>query len=174
MNRHNSQNNSSPTAPQVLERSVVYKYVEPVKIDVRPNLGLTVFTTKLKLFEEKIISKSKWSNIGKFKITNYTLSPTECSKTPDNEWYGFTASGRKVAENLTIATDWNVLPKDTIVYIEGIGRRRVDDSGNMVKGKQIDVYIGDPVKQPNIREVAFNFGVKQRNVWILNKEVRNE
>lgn len=62
---------------------------------------------------------------------------------------GFTASGKKVRENHTIAADWNVLPKGTVIILENAmgkdgtsydGVYVVEDRGGGVKNNHIDIY----------------------------------
>lgn len=41
----------------------------------------------------------------------------------------------------TVAVDKNVIPLGSYLYIEGIGIRRAEDIGGLVKGKLIDIYV---------------------------------
>ena len=52
-----------------------------------------------------------------------------------------TASGVKAREGITIAADWDVMPEGTIVEIEGIGYRIVQDTGSAIKGHRIDLSL---------------------------------
>ncbi len=54
---------------------------------------------------------------------------------------GVTASGTVPTPGITCAADWNVLPPGTWLYIEGVGLRRVEDSGSAIKGKRLDIAI---------------------------------
>lgn len=42
-----------------------------------------------------------------------------------------------------IAADWDVLPLGTVVYIDGLGERVVQDRGGAIKGNAVDVYFED-------------------------------
>lgn len=90
-----------------------------------------------------------------FKITGFCACVKCCKKTD-----GVTASGAIVKEGITCAADWSVLAPGTIVDIEGIGIRTVQDKGSSVKGDHIDVYMTD-------HQAALKFGVQYRTVKIL-------
>ncbi|MFE4571369.1 3D domain-containing protein [Paenibacillus chitinolyticus] len=91
--------------------------------------------------------KSERSNLNKikrhnnyFEVTAYSNHFKSTGKNPEDKGYGVTASGAKTIEGVTIASDWNVLPKGTRVWIEGVGMRVVQDKGGAIKGNKIDVY----------------------------------
>jgi len=100
--------------------------------------------------------------IGEFEITYYTAGPESTGKTPDHPAYGITRSGTVVEEGRTIATDWDVLPPGTKVYIDGIGERIVEDTGGAIVDKCIDVYVED-------LEVALQGGRHKADVWIVEE-----
>ncbi|QNR70188.1 3D domain-containing protein [Paenibacillus peoriae] len=77
----------------------------------------------------------KWE---RFELTAYTNNQGRSVHSKD---YGRTASGKMTKAGETIATDWRVLPKGTVVYIDGVGRRVVQDKGGAIKGHRIDVYV---------------------------------
>ncbi|MCE9615964.1 MAG: 3D domain-containing protein [Lentisphaerae bacterium] len=52
---------------------------------------------------------------------------------------GMTASG-SMAKHGTIAADLKLYPLGTIMYIDGYGYGRVEDTGGRVKGQHIDLY----------------------------------
>jgi 3D (Asp-Asp-Asp) domain-containing protein len=99
---------------------------------------------------------------GEFEITYYTAGPESTGKTPEHPAYGITASGTTVKEGQTIAADWDILPPDTKVFIEGIGIRTVEDTGGAIKGKAIDVYVEDV-------EVARQLGRHMATVYVLEE-----
>lgn len=95
-------------------------------------------------------------------LTAYTAGYESTGKKPGHPAYGITASGAKVKENHTIAVDPKVIPLGTLVYIEGIGVRKAEDTGSAIKGNKIDVYI------PDVEE-AIDFGVKKQvKVYVLD------
>lgn len=114
--------------------------------------------------EYRVIDSDKdFTPIGEFKITAFTAGYESTGKTPDHPDYGVTASGNKVKENHTIASDWDVLPPGTIVYIEDVGIRTVEDRGGKVKGNHIDLYIEG-------LDEALEWGVQYKEVWIIENE----
>lgn len=98
--------------------------------------------------------------VGEFKVTAFTAGYESTGKTPDHPAYGITASGKRVKENHTIASDWDVLPPGTVVYIEDVGIRTVEDRGGKVKGNHIDLYIEG-------LDEALEWGVQFKEVWII-------
>ena len=52
----------------------------------------------------------------------------------------YTASGEVAQAGVTIAADWTIYPPGTVVEIEGIGTRVVQDKGGAIKGNRIDIY----------------------------------
>lgn len=109
------------------------------------------------------LSNNEFQYLGEFKITAYTAGLESTGKTPGHPGYGITASGATVEENLTIATDWDVLPVGSWVYIEDIGYRIVQDKGGAVTGNHIDLYI------KNV-DNALEWGVQYKKVWLLSRE----
>jgi len=109
-------------------------------------------------------SPSRGVRAGTFKVTAYSNGLQETGKAPGDYGYGITKSGRKTVEGRTIATDWNVLPEGTVVYIKGVGYRTVDDIGGGINGREIDLYIdGSPY-------VLSEWGVKYLEVYVVGKE----
>ena len=93
-------------------------------------------------------------------VTAYTLDPRECGKLPSDPWYGITASGKRVQEGVTVAAGKGIPFGGTVVLIEGLGFRIVQDRGGMIKDHNLDVYM----------EEALKFGRRELKVYILNKE----
>lgn len=54
---------------------------------------------------------------------------------------GITASGQPIQAGVTVAADQTLLPYGTVVYIEGVGIRIVQDKGAGVQGNHIDVAV---------------------------------
>lgn len=97
-------------------------------------------------------------------LTAYTAGYESTGKTPSHPEYGVTSSGAKVQENYTIAVDPTIIPMGSLVYIDGIGIRKAQDTGSAIKGNKIDVYIPD-------LEEALTFGVKEDiKVYVLDSE----
>ena len=97
--------------------------------------------------------------MGDFKISYYCneLYLHTCGGT------GTTASGKKTEVGVTAAADWSVLPKGSMVYIENVGFREIQDKGGAVKGKHIDVLV-------DLHSEAQKLGVDSEGVWLLIKK----
>ena len=69
-------------------------------------------------------------------------------KMKDGSYSKSTASGTTCTEGRTVAADWSIYPKGTVIYIEndplgGDGYYTVEDKGGAVKGYIIDIYAED-------------------------------
>ena len=61
-----------------------------------------------------------------------------------------------------------MIPLGSLVYIEGIGLRKAEDTGSAIKGHKIDIYIPD-------LEEALAFGVKENvRVFVLGPDKRDD
>ncbi len=96
---------------------------------------------------------------GEFKITYYCDERRKhiCGGN------GVTASGKPTEIGWTVAADWNVLTKGSLIYIDGIGFREVQDVGGAVNNKHIDVLVKE-------HQEALNLGVDREDVWIVVKK----
>ena len=99
------------------------------------------------------------ANLGDFKITYY------CDQRYNHicGGNGETKSGKPTEVGVTAAADWSVIPKGSIVYIEGIGFREIQDVGGSVKNNHIDVLVSD-------HSEALSLGTATKGVWILVKK----
>lgn len=76
---------------------------------------------------------------------------------------GITASGAPVTAGLTVAADES-LPFGTVLYIEGIGVRVVQDRGAAIQGNKLDVAVSGS------HDDALNWdGYGERRVWIIRE-----
>lgn len=81
------------------------------------------------------------------------------------EGRGITASGAPVEGGVTVAADPDVFPFGTVLYIEDVGVRIVQDTGAGVKGKHLDVAVSGSHKD------ALNWdGYGQHRVWIITEK----
>lgn len=77
------------------------------------------------------------------------------------EGHGITSSGAKVQPGVTVAADTSILPYGTVVYIEGVGLRVVQDTGSAVVGNKLDVSV-------NTHAEALSWsGWGSHRVWIV-------
>lgn len=77
----------------------------------------------------------------------------------------YTASGAIAEEGVTIAADWSVYSPGTILYIEGIGERTVQDRGGAISGQKIDVFF-------NNHEDALRFGRQEVRIKVISDTER--
>lgn len=104
--------------------------------------------------------------LGQFVCTAY-CSCEKCVGPYYTEGTVYTASGEPADENITIAADWNVLPKGTKVYIEGVGERIVQDKGGAIKGNRIDIYMGSKANNGHAKACAF--GKQTLKVYLVKE-----
>lgn len=97
--------------------------------------------------------------IGDFKITYYC----DERRTHICGGNGITASGKPTEVGWTVAADWSVLPNGSLIYIDGVGFREVQDVGGGVKERHIDVLVQE-------HDEALDFGVEYEEVWLLVKK----
>ena len=101
--------------------------------------------------------------LGWFRVTAYCACESCCGKTPDDPWYGITATGTRATQGRTIAVDPKVIPYGSVVYFEGIdgfGGYVAEDCGGAIKGNDIDLYFDS-------HEEANNWGVRELDVFTL-------
>lgn len=77
---------------------------------------------------------------------------------------GITASGAPVTPGLTVAADLSVLPLGTVVYIEGVGVRVVQDTGGALQGQHLDIAVSGSHDDA----LCWPFGGQLAGVWILS------
>ncbi|MGD9559429.1 MAG: 3D domain-containing protein [Oscillospiraceae bacterium] len=76
---------------------------------------------------------------------------------------GVTASGTVPTPGLTAAADWNLLPPGTWLYVEGVGVRRVEDSGSAIKSMRLDIAV-----DTHANALAWR-GFGSHHVWVLEE-----
>ena len=77
---------------------------------------------------------------------------------------GRTASGEKVRQGI-IAADPRVLPLGTLVHIAGLGEYLVKDTGRLIKGNRLDIWM------PTCTQ-ALNYGRRRVKLTVLSKPTR--
>lgn len=149
-----------------VELLVMENHIEDVrKLQIGQKLKIPAVHVEVASYLEG--EHSEISKAFKAKLTAYTAGFESTGKTPSHPEYGITSSGARVQENHTIAVDPQLIPMGSLVYIEGIGIRRAEDTGSAIKGNRIDVYI------PDLQE-ALKFGVKKDiNVYVLQSESKD-
>lgn len=129
-------------------------------------IGLIVITALLLLFikiqytqitkEQQVPVVIEQTNfpadyIGEFNFTHY--SPTG----------NRTKTGNIPKANKTIAVDPKLIPLHSVVYIENLGYFIAEDTGGLIKGNKIDIFVSS-------KEEAIKLGTlnnKKLKVWIM-------
>ena len=79
------------------------------------------------------------------------------------EYAGITASGQPIQADVTVAADQTLLPYGTVVYIEDVGIRIVQDKGAGVQGYHLDVAV-----DTHENALAWS-GCSEHRVWIIRE-----
>ena len=80
----------------------------------------------------------KLTYVGDFKTTAYCV---EKYKHICGEGKGITSSGAKAIPGVTVAADTSVFPYGTVLYIEDVGIRVVQDTGSAIKKHKLDIAV---------------------------------
>jgi 3D (Asp-Asp-Asp) domain-containing protein len=111
--------------------------------------------------EPTSFEESEWQT---FTATAYCPCKKCCGKWALNRPNGlvYTASSAIAEEGVTVAADWSILPAGTLIEIDGLGERIVQDRGGVITGNKIDLFF-------NIHQDALDFGVQEVLVRTLDK-----
>lgn len=101
------------------------------------------------------------SYVGEFTLTAYC---TEKYAHICGTGTGITASGAPVTPGVTVAADFSVLPLGTVVYIEGVGVRVVQDTGGALQGQHLDIAVNGSHEDA----LSWPLGGQLAGVWILS------
>ena len=93
-------------------------------------------------------------------VTAYSPDYESTGKTPDHPLYKITATGSTAEEGRTVAADFDFLPPGSLIEIEGIGLRVVEDTGGGLSNTHIDLYFES-------HEKAVEFGRQQKEIKVL-------
>lgn len=117
-------------------------------------------------------------NTQTFTATAYDLSVQSCGKPIGHPQYGITKSGVNIAgktreQAMSIAVDPNVIPLGSQVkitfpepYTHFNGVYTANDTGGGIKGKKIDIFMGD-FESNNPHQSVWDFGVREVEVQVL-------
>ena len=78
----------------------------------------------------------------------------------EGRYSGSTAIGAVAEPYFTVAVDPTLVPFDSWIWIDSLGWRKAQDTGNLIKGKKIDLCL-------STREEAKKFGVRKLRIKIL-------
>ncbi len=114
------------------------RYIPSYPQPAKPMIAFSE-TSLLTATEEPAAHEPEWLT---FEATAYCPCVECCGRWAIDRPNGivYTASGEVAIEGQTIAADWTILPKGTMVEIERVGIRTVQDRGGAIKGNRIDIY----------------------------------
>ena len=135
--------------------------------EVLPIIGTQVInvSSDSNIYVHDGIAYIKGENKGKFSLSGY------CACTKCGTGTGITASGKPVREAHTVASDWKVLPKGTVIILEdAVGKDGqvydgvyvVEDRGGGVKNNHLDIY--RPTHE--LASLVTHYGRAYGNVYI--------
>lgn len=110
--------------------------------------------------DETADRKIELTEAGTFFCTAYC---TEQYEHICGEGHGITASGQPIQVGVTVAADQTIFPYGTVLYIDGVGIRIVQDKGAGVQGAHLDVAV-------DTHENALTWsGYGEHRVWIIRE-----
>ncbi len=86
----------------------------------------------------------------------YTMKATAYTHTGNK-----TASGTWPSPGFTVAVDPDFIPLGTMLYVDGYGYAKAEDTGGRISGKRIDIFL-------NTEKECLNWGVRNVRVYILD------
>jgi len=105
---------------------------------------------------EDMIPITKGEYLGQWFVTFYTICPAECGNSR-----GITSSGERAIPGYTAAIDSSYWGYNMLLYVDGYGVIKTNDTGNKVKGKyRIDICVAN-------KTVAYQIGEGMRKVWLV-------
>lgn len=118
------------------------------------------------------------TEVRRMRATAYDLSVESCGKSRNHPQYGITFSGTRATVGRTVAVDPKVIPLGSRVYIKFPleysnldGVYIAEDTGRLVKGNIIDIFLGeDKPGERKVYESVMRFGVQKVEVYILEVE----
>lgn len=105
----------------------------------------------------------QWIDAGTFFCTAYC---TEQYLHICGEGHGITASGQPIQAGVTVAADTSIFPYGTVLYIEDVGIRIVQDKGSAIQGKHLDVAVDT---HENAKKWS---GCGNHRVWIVKESTQ--
>ena len=89
-----------------------------------------------------------WEDV--FNVTLYTTDPKECSKNKNSPFFGITYSGIRAVPYRSVAVDPTIVPLGSVLIDSETGYVFLaEDTGNKVKGRHIDLFIGQSTVNNN-------------------------
>ena len=149
-----------------------------VAVDYYEGLLTIQRNTINKLYKEKEYMNDKvLLPLGEFEATAYDLSVESCGKPIGTKNHGVTATGRSLlgqsrSSARVIAVDPSIIPLNSQVYIEFDDKRfahmdgiyTASDTGSAIKGRIIDIFMGD-FKSNKTSDEVWEFGRRKVKVY---------
>lgn len=162
-------------SPSIIKRKITVKILKKHKSVIINWDILKKIQFKHKVFRQKKIQISSRRKSDQFKITFYDLSVQSCGKTRKSKQYGITRNGtnlrgRNWSTARVISVDPKIIPLNKKVQItfqkeafkKYNGTYTAADTGNAIKGKHIDFYLGE-----NCTQLCMKYGVQYANINVL-------
>lgn len=110
--------------------------------------------------EEAAAAEPEWFEV---EATAYCSCAKCCGEWAYNRPGGvvYTADGSVAQVGVTIAADWDVFPAGTVLYIDGLGERIVQDKGGAINDYDVDVYFDD-------HQEALQFGRQHLRAYVVS------
>lgn len=167
-----------PYVPETeeMESEVVDVVNLPKPVNKNSNLGYNKMGTKSIDISGNTIDTEGLEYLGEFRTTAYDLSYNSVEYGLDYKYYGITKSGKNLsgmtrAEAMTVAVDPKVIELGTKLYLEFpypyshfTGTYSAEDIGGAIKGKDLDLFMGDFKKEETDQSV-WDFGVRMVRVY---------
>ena len=132
----------------------------PTAADLTPSIQSTIAATiipeETTKTETDTLNETEDTYLGTFKLTAYCPCEKCCGEWAD----GITYTGTKATAGRTIAVDPDVIPLNSIVFIDGKSYI-AEDIGGAIDGNRIDIYF-------DTHQEALEFGIQSANVTIAN------
>jgi len=114
---------------------------------------ITIYPEEVEEVEE-IIEEAIQISLGEYRVSAYCPCEICCGKWAD----GYTFTGEKAVEGVTIATYPDDIPLGTEIEIEGVGTRIAQDIGGSIYENRIDLMF-------STHQQAKEWGIQYLEVW---------
>lgn len=141
-----------------VKNTTIRQDLNVVKLTEDERVGKDSTIAEIKDVDHKDDSFSNEDEWILFELTAYSNHYASTQKNPGDKTYGITYSGRPTVEGRTVAADINRYPIGTVLYIDGVGERVVEDIGGAIKKNKLDVYFKS-------EQDALSFG-RKKNVKV--------
>lgn len=133
---------------------------EPVVAEAAPETQASASPVEVEPELQPVETEPEWFTV---EATAYCSCAKCCGEWANKRPGGvvYTADGSVAQAGVTIAADWDVFPAGTVLYIEGLGERIVQDRGGAINGYDVDVYHDD-------HNAALQFGRQHLNAYVVS------